>query len=91
MSFIQDAIQVLNGYRKFSIMLLLIILGASFRLLSLYTLRKYQFEIISGAEMVDLIKMTGVAFFACNAGVHITDAVKNWAINKGKDVKDKVL
>ncbi len=42
----------LTGFRKFSVMLILISIGVSFRLTNL----------INGSEMVELLKVTGAAF-----------------------------
>lgn len=90
MSFIRDAIQVLSGMRKFSVMMCLVTLGGVFRLASLYTAKKYQFEFISGAEMVDLLRYTAVAYFSANTLEHMTKAIRDWATKKGKSVVEEV-
>lgn len=46
----------MKGYRKIIVMGVLIIVGVSFRLSGL----------INGTEMVELLKITGGAFFAAN-------------------------
>jgi hypothetical protein len=56
----------LTGFRKFSVMLILISIGVSFRLTNL----------INGSEMVELLKVTGAAFFAANLVEHVTAVIK---------------
>lgn len=72
MSIIRDFVGAINGLRKWSIMAGLITLGAAFRIVGLLT----------GAEMVDLLKAVGVAFMASNAIEHSIGAVKDWAKRK---------
>ena len=72
MGFIKNLLSFLNGFRKFTIMLLLMVVGISFRIS----------EHISGAEMVDLLKFTVIAFFSANGLEHMTSAVKEWLKNK---------
>jgi|TARA_R110000851_G_scaffold293070_6_gene447642 hypothetical protein len=56
----------LVGFRKVTVMLLLIGIGVSFRLA----------DLINGAEFVELLKVTGAAFFASNVGEHIVNVIK---------------
>ena len=72
MSFVRYLISVLNGFRKFSIMVLLVNVGVVFRVT----------DLINGTEFVDLLKGTAIAFFASNAGEHLTNAVITWVKKK---------
>ena len=56
----------LTGFRKFSVMLILIGIAVGFRLS----------EHINGSEMVELLKVTGAAFFAANLVEHVTNVIK---------------
>jgi len=58
--------EYLVGIRKFSVMILIIIIAISFRLT----------DLISGAEMVELLKVTGAAFMAGNMVERIVEVVK---------------
>jgi ABC-type glucose/galactose transport system permease subunit len=58
--------------QKALIMLLLIIIGVTFRVLNL----------ISGSDMVDLLKNTVIAFFAVHATQHIVSTVNSYYNNK---------
>ena len=58
--------EYLIGVRKFSVMILIIVIAVIFRLT----------DLISGAEMVELLKVTGAAFMASNVGEHIVKAIK---------------
>lgn len=58
--------KALTGFRKFSIMVSIIVIGVWFRLSGL----------IDGGNFVDLIKTTGAAFFAANLIEHVTDTIK---------------
>ena len=75
MSFKKDTLSFLNGFRKFTIMLIIIIIAVLFRI----------FTMISGAELVDLIKVTGVAFFGTNAAEHLIKTTGEWL----KNMRDK--
>jgi len=72
---LKDLIFVLNGFRKFLIMLLLIAVGIAFRVCNL----------INGSELVTLLETTAVAFFGANIGEHIAATVAEWA--RGKSPK----
>ena len=74
MSIIRDFISVLSGFRKFTIMLLLVIIGVSFRLSGH----------LSGSEMVSLLQATAVAFMSANGIEHLTKSVTEWVKNKSK-------
>ena len=65
---LKDFVSLLSGFRKFTIMFLLMVVGASFRI----------YGYISGAEMVDLLKFTVIAFFSANGLEHMTSVVKEW-------------
>lgn len=69
---LQNAISFLNGFRKFSIMMILVLVGVSFRLSGHLT----------GQEMVDLLRYTAVAFMAGNGLEHMTKAVVEWVKKK---------
>ena len=64
------------GYRKYSIMIILVVIGISFRLANL----------INGSEMVDLLKVSGAAFFASNMMAKFTEIIKD----KAGQIKDKI-
>ena len=68
----KNFIGLLNGYRKFTIYLLLIIVSIVFRLTNF----------INGAEFVDLLKGTGIAFFATNGVEHMAKTVQEWVKKK---------
>ena len=63
---------LLNGFRKLSIMATLVIVAIVFRVL----------DYINGAEFVDLLKGTAIAFFSMNGIEHLTKTVKEWVKNK---------
>lgn len=65
-------IQFLNGFRKFTVMVTIVAAGVVFRVLNY----------VNGAEFVDLLKGTAIAFFASNAGEHMTKAIGEWLQNK---------
>ncbi len=72
----KNIISFLNGFRKFIIMLVLVLVGIVFRVT----------DFISGAEMVDLLKHTAVAFMAANGVEHMMKATQEWV--KGKIQKE---
>jgi predicted MFS family arabinose efflux permease len=72
MSFLKDFISFINGFRKWSIMMILILIGIGFRLTNY----------LSGKEMVDLLSLTGVAFMSANSVEHIGKAVTEWLKNR---------
>ena len=66
------------GFRKYSIMLVIIGIAIWFRLA----------ELINGDNVADLLKTVAAAFFAGNLTEHITDTIKQKAKEKVKDLKD---
>ena len=79
MSFIADFLSFLNGFRKFVIMILLIIVGIIFRLS----------EHINGAEFVDLLKHTAIAYMSFNGLEHLTNVAKKSIEKNNKKQGDK--
>ena len=69
---LKNIVSFLNGFRKFTVMLILIIIGVTFRLTGY----------LSGMEMVELLKNIGVAFMATNGIEHMAKSVIEWV--KGK-------
>ena len=72
MAKLRSFVAALSGFRKFAIMFLLIIVGIIFRI----------FNLLTGAEFVDLLSATAVAFMSANGIEHMTKAVTDWV--KGK-------
>lgn len=72
MARLKQIINFLNGFRKFTIMFLLIVIGVTFRIT----------DFVSGQEFVDLLKGTAVAFMAGNGLEHMTKATIEWIKNK---------
>jgi hypothetical protein len=72
------------GARKFTVIVLLLVVGVWFRVL----------DYINGREFVDLMSATIVAFMSVNGIEHATSTVKEWLKNKTKEnadvIKDKV-
>lgn len=60
-------IDKLSGIRKLLVMLLILIVGVSFRLT----------EYLNGTELVELIKTCAVGFFGANLTEHIVSGVKS--------------
>lgn len=80
----KNILNFLNGFRKFTIMAALIIIGVTFRLTGHLT----------GMEMVELLRYTAVAFMTANTVEHIAGAVKDWIQGKvetefAKSLKDE--
>ncbi len=73
----KNILNFLNGFRKFTIMAALIIVGIIFRVVGLLT----------GAEFVSLLSDVAVAYMAFNGIEHMTDAVKEWAKGKFNNVE----
>jgi hypothetical protein len=69
-----ESLGFLTGLRKFVIMLILIIVGITFRL----------YDYINGEEFVDLLKHTAIAYMSFNGLEHITSLAK-----KSIDIKNK--
>lgn len=67
-----DFLNVVFGFRKFLLMLLLYMVGIIFRVQNL----------INGSEMVDLFKTTTIAFMSANGVEHIVTAVKDHYASK---------
>ena len=61
MSFLKKLVVTIKGLRKWSIMLLLIVVSIAFRMSGLLT----------GIEFVALLKGTSIAFFTSNAVEHV--------------------
>jgi len=69
---IKNFIGLLSGFRKFSIMMIVIVTGIVFRVT----------EHVNGAEFVDLIKAATIAFFASNGIEHATNSIKEFLASK---------
>lgn len=69
---IAEILNVIFGFRKFILMLILFMVGIAFRIS----------DLITGAEMVDLFKNTTIAFFSANGVEHLVGAVKEYAASK---------
>ena len=61
-------LNVIYGFRKFILMLIVFLVGIVFRVKGL----------INGAELVDLLKTTAIAFMGANGVEHIVGAVKDY-------------
>ena len=72
MGIIKNVLMAFYGYRKFSIMVVLILVGIVFRVMGY----------INGSEFVDLIKGTGIAFMSCNLGEHLLNTAKSYMKTK---------
>ncbi len=72
---IETALEVLQGMRKFVVMVLLIAIGIIFRVENL----------INGDNFVTLLEGTAVAFMASNSIEHLSSAVKAWVGVGDKD------
>lgn len=69
---IADIINVLFGFRKLLLLLLICLIAVIFRLK----------ELINGAEMVDLLKSTAIAFIGANGVEHIVGVAKQYIDSK---------
>ena len=67
-----EFINLMFGFRKTLLVLILYIVGIIFRLRGL----------IDGAQMVDLFKSITVGFFSANMGEHITSTIKEYVTSK---------
>lgn len=75
---IAEIINIIFGFRKFLLMLILYVVGVIFRI------KGY----LDGAEMVDLFKSTTLAFMGANGVEHIVTCVKEYnAGNVAKALK----
>lgn len=72
---IVNFLNVFMDLQKALIMLMLILIGIIFRIENL----------ISGSDMVDLLKNTVIAFFAVHATQHIVSTVNSYYSNQGSD------
>jgi len=75
-----ELINIIFGFRKFLLMLLLFIVGITFRLA----------DLVSGAEMVDLFKTTTIAFMGANGVEHLMTTVKDYMGNGKGSVPPQV-
>src|ERR1044072_7955616 len=69
---IAEIINVIFGFRKFLLMLLVFLIAVIFRVGNL----------INGSEMVDLLKSTTLVFMGANGVEHVVVAVKNYVPSK---------
>lgn len=76
---IADFINVIFGFRKMLVLIMLYIVGVVFRIQNL----------INGAELVDLFKTTTIAFIGANSIEHVVGAAKYYMDSKsgGDDPK----
>ena len=74
MSLIRQLVNFLNGFRKFTVMILLMLVGVVF-LISGH---------LSGSEFVKLLSSTAVAFMSANVVEHISTTVTTWVQTKIK-------
>ena len=68
---LDDIIKLLQGYRKLSVMVSILIIAVVFRL----------YDYINGSEMVELLKVSATGFFAANLMSKVTSTI-NSKINK---------
>jgi hypothetical protein len=66
--------ELLEGSRKFLVMILLLACAILFRL----------YNLINGSEFVDLMKGCVIGFFATNASEHVINTIKDYIRNKTK-------
>lgn len=64
---VAEVINLLFGFRKFILILILYVIGITFRCMGL----------INGAEMVSLFTSTTIAFFGANGVEHIVSVIKS--------------
>jgi hypothetical protein len=69
-----ELINVIFGFRKFLLMLLVFVIAVAFRIGNL----------INGSEMVDLLKSTTLAFMGANGVEHIVTAAKDYVSSKNQ-------
>lgn len=67
---------ILSGFRKFIVMVVLIIVGIVFRVA----------DLLNGAEFVNLLSGTVIAFFSANTVEHFTSIAKDWIASKAEPV-----
>jgi len=71
---------VLSGFRKFIIMVALLIVGIIFRIT----------DLLNGTEFVNLLSGTVIAFFSANTMEHFTSIAKDWIASKTEAAPAKV-
>lgn len=71
---IAELINVIFGFRKFILMLILYVVGIAFRIKGL----------VSGSEMVTLFSNTTIAFMGANSVEHLVSTVKEYVNAKGQ-------
>lgn len=74
-----ELLNVIFGFRKFILMLLLVMIAVVFRVL----------DLLNGREMVDLLQNTTIAFFSANGIEHIVGIVKDY-VNKNNQQNQEV-
>ena len=67
-----DFINIINGFRKYSVMMLVIATATTFRIT----------DHINGAEFVDLLKGTVIAFVSANSLEHMSKSIIEWVKQK---------
>jgi hypothetical protein len=77
---IAEIINVVFGFRKFILMILLFGVGVIFRL------KGY----VDGGQFVDLMKNTTISFFAANGFEHLTTTVREYIAANGKKIEEIV-
>lgn len=73
---IAELINIIFGFRKFILMLVLYVVGILFRIKNL----------LSGGEMVSLFSNTTIAFMGANSVEHLVTTVKEYINSKGQPV-----
>jgi hypothetical protein len=76
-----EFLNIFFGFRKTIVMFVLIAIGIVFRLSNL----------VNGAEFVDLLKNTVIAFFAANSIEHFTTTIKTYIDSKGQKHDEEVV
>lgn len=71
-SIFKGSLSSVMGFRKFSVMLLLILIGVVFLVIGL----------LSGDNFVDLLSSTAIAFFGANVAEHATNLGSNYVKSK---------
>jgi hypothetical protein len=75
---VAEFINIVYGFRKTLLVLILYVVGILFRLRGL----------IDGGQMVDLFKGITIAFMTANSFEHMTETVKTYINSKGQTVTD---
>jgi len=66
MSCLKRTIDFINGFRKWTVMILVLLVAVVFRIV----------DYVDGAQFVDLLKGTVIAFFTANVGEHVVNVIK---------------